>query len=82
MIKIIQPCKIIKHWQNGGKIVSYLHSEVKLMREIQNGVFGAPTLYCYQKERDTLPLLIWMLAKEAHWYDFAIIIFSVRKEKH
>lgn len=50
---IIQFYKIIKHWQNVGKIVNSLHSEAKLICEIQKGIFGVPTLHCYQKERET-----------------------------
>lgn len=50
--KIIQFYKIIKNWQNVGEIVSYLHSEVKLIFEIQKGIFATSTLYYYQKERE------------------------------
>lgn len=45
--------KIIKNWQNVGKIVNYLPSEVKLVCEIQNGIFGVLTLYLYYKEGET-----------------------------
>lgn len=43
--KIIQFYKIINNWQNVGKIVSYLHNEVKSVCEIQKGISEASPLY-------------------------------------